>query len=125
MSGRRVGSFLPCKPSPCTHPRPSSILKLLASVIADALCRSCHGEAIYPGVIDPKTGESVINGKTITGFTTQAEYEMNIMDEIRSWGEPLIDEWAEKLGAKCRFALASFHWLRLTHFRRPSRWCLG
>lgn len=26
---------------------------------------------------------------------------MHIMDTIRSWGEPLIDEWAERLGAKC------------------------
>jgi len=59
----------------------------------------CHGEAIFPGVIDPATGDSIIKGKTITGFTTQAEYDMHIMEPIRSWGEPLIDEWAEKLGA--------------------------
>ena len=26
---------------------------------------------------------------------------MEIMDAIRSWGEPLVDEWAERLGAKC------------------------
>ncbi|KIW30787.1 uncharacterized protein PV07_02489 [Cladophialophora immunda] len=60
----------------------------------------CHGEAIYAGITDPTTGESIIKGKTITGFTTQAEYDMHIMDPIRSWGEPLIDEWAAKLGAK-------------------------
>ena len=30
---------------------------------------------------------------------------MGIMDPIRSWGEPLIDEWAEKLGAKCKHDL--------------------
>jgi len=60
----------------------------------------CHGEALLPGVIDPTTGKSIIAGKTITGFTTQAEYDMHIMDAIRSWGEPLIDEWAEKTGAK-------------------------
>lgn len=61
----------------------------------------CHGEAIFPGIIDSTTGKSVIAGKTITGFTTQAEYDMHVMDPIRSWGEPLVDEWAEKLGAKC------------------------
>jgi len=60
----------------------------------------CHGEAIFPGVIDPATGKSIIAGKTITGFTTEAEYDMHLMDPIRSWNEPLIDEWAEKLGAK-------------------------
>jgi hypothetical protein len=72
-------------------------------VDANARHLRCHGEAIYPGVIDPATGESIIKGKTITGFTTQAEYDMHIMDPIRSWGEPLIDEWAAKLGAKCKF----------------------
>ncbi len=66
---------------------------------------SCHGEAIYPGVIDPTTGKSIINGKTITGFTTEGEYDMHIMDPIRSWHEPLIDEWAEALGAKCTSAV--------------------
>ncbi|ETI27143.1 hypothetical protein G647_09825 [Cladophialophora carrionii CBS 160.54] len=60
----------------------------------------CHGEAIYAGVIDPTTGDSIIKGKTITGFTTQGEYDMHVMEPIRSWGEPLIDEWAAKLGAK-------------------------
>ncbi|TVY64154.1 Glyoxalase, partial [Lachnellula suecica] len=60
----------------------------------------CHGEAIFPGVIDPTTGKSIIAGRTITGFTTEAEDDMHIMAAIRSWNEPLIDEWAEKLGAK-------------------------
>jgi len=60
----------------------------------------CHGEALLPGVIDSATGKSVITGRTITGFTTEAEYDMKIMDELRSWNEPLIDEWAEKLGGK-------------------------
>ncbi|KIW57792.1 hypothetical protein PV05_02351 [Exophiala xenobiotica] len=60
----------------------------------------CHGEAIFAGVVDSTTGKSVVAGKTITGFTTEAEYDMHVMDAIRSWGEPLIDEWAEKLGAK-------------------------
>lgn len=64
---------------------------------------SCHGEAIFAGVVDSTTGKSVVAGKTITGFTTEAEYDMHVMDAIRSWGEPLIDEWAEKLGAKCTY----------------------
>ena len=54
--------------------------------------------------MDTKTGKSIIEGKTITGFTTEAENEMHVMDPIRSWGEPLIDEWASKLGAKCKSA---------------------
>ena len=90
ISGIRVVLFLQCEYS----------LRCEASWLTDGC--SCHGEAIFPGVIDSKTGKSVIAGKTITGFTTQAEEEMGIMEPIRSWGEPLIDEWAKKLGAKCK-----------------------
>ena len=67
---------------------------------------SCHGEAIYPGIIDPSTGESIIKGKTITGFTTEAENDMHVLDAIRSWKEPLIDEMAAQVGAKCKLACA-------------------
>jgi putative intracellular protease/amidase len=65
------------------------------------LLPSCHGAAIFPGVIDVITGKSVAAGKSITGFTTQGEYDMHLMDTIRPWNEPIIDEWAEKLGGKC------------------------
>jgi D-lactate dehydratase len=64
--------------------------------------RSCHGAAIFAGVIDPATGESIAKGKTFTGFTTEGEYTMGVMEGVRSWKEPLIDEWAEKLGGKCK-----------------------
>ena len=33
----------------------------------------CHGPAILPGIIDPKTGKSIIEGKTVTGFTLEGE----------------------------------------------------
>lgn len=26
---------------------------------------------------------------------------MHLMDKLRSWKEPLVDEWATQLGAKC------------------------
>ncbi|KAK3717805.1 plasma membrane heat shock protein [Vermiconidia calcicola] len=60
----------------------------------------CHGPAIFPGVLDPKTGESIIKGKTITGFTTEGENVMHIMDTLRSWNAPMVDEHAANLGAK-------------------------
>jgi putative intracellular protease/amidase len=63
----------------------------------------CHGPAIFPGIIDKKTGKSIIEGKTITGFTTEGEEVMGLMDTLRSWKEPLVDETAEQLGAKCTF----------------------
>ncbi len=43
-----------------------------------------------------------MQGKKITGFTTQAEYDMGVMDGLRSWGEPMIDEHAKVLGAECK-----------------------
>jgi len=83
-------------------PHAKGLQKIATDVYAQGgvVSAVCHGEAIFPGVIDLATGKSIIAGKTITGFTTQAENDMHIMDVIRSWNEPLIDEWAEKLGAK-------------------------
>jgi putative intracellular protease/amidase len=64
--------------------------------------RSCHGPAIFGGVIDAATGKSIINGKTITGFTTEGEYTMKLMDQLEKWGEPMVETLAEQLGAKCK-----------------------
>lgn len=50
--------------------------------------------------MDPATGKPIVEGKKITGFTTQAEEEMGIMDGLRAWKEPLIDEHAKVLGAE-------------------------
>ena len=39
----------------------------------------------------------------MTGFTTEGEEVMHIMDVLRGWeGVKMVDEWAEALGAKCR-----------------------
>lgn len=62
---------------------------------------SCHGPAIFPGVNDAD-GKPIIAGKKITGFTTQAEYDMKVMDTLREWKEPLVDEHAKALGAECK-----------------------
>lgn len=57
-----------------------------------------------------------MEGKKITGFTTQAEYDMGIMDGLRSWGEPLVDEHAKALGANCKLAthVSITSWVLLT-----------
>lgn len=44
----------------------------------------CHGPAIFPGVIDAKTGKSIIEGKTVTGFTIEGELIFNILDKMRA-----------------------------------------
>src|ERR1700722_12466419 len=33
----------------------------------------CHGPVLLPHVIDPKTGKSIIEGKTVTGFSLEGE----------------------------------------------------
>lgn len=53
-------------------------------------------------MIDASTGKSIISGKTITGFTTEGEQVMGILGTVKSWGEPLVEELAVKLGAKCK-----------------------
>lgn len=59
----------------------------------------CHGPAILPGVIDETTGKSVIAGKTVTGFTTEGEIILHVIDKIREDKVPTIEEGAAKVGA--------------------------
>lgn len=63
---------------------------------------SCHGPAIFANLLDSEIGIPIVQGKKITGFTTQAEYDMKIMDGLLSWGEPMIDEHAKAQGAECK-----------------------
>src|SRR5271156_3423785 len=43
----------------------------------------CHGPAILPGIIDSKTGKSIVEGKTVTGFTIEGELVFNILEKMR------------------------------------------
>ncbi|KAL8817621.1 MAG: hypothetical protein Q9191_008111 [Dirinaria sp. TL-2023a] len=61
----------------------------------------CHGGAIFPGIIDPSTGKSIIAGKRVTGFTTQGEEEEGVLDTIKSWHRPTIEAAAASAGAIC------------------------
>jgi putative intracellular protease/amidase len=69
--------------------------------ISNAGFASCHGPAIFANILDD-AGKPIVEGKKITGFTTQAEHEMGIMDGLRAWNEPMIDEHAKSLGANCK-----------------------
>ncbi|ERS99013.1 hypothetical protein HMPREF1624_04208 [Sporothrix schenckii ATCC 58251] len=60
----------------------------------------CHGPAIFANVLDTATGKPLIQGKTITGFTSEAEDVLGITAVLKTWGQPLVEELAEKLGAK-------------------------
>ncbi|KAI1198492.1 class I glutamine amidotransferase-like protein [Nemania serpens] len=59
----------------------------------------CHGPAIFANLIDVETKEPLIKGKTITGFTSEAETTMGIMEELRSWDRELVEDIAARLGA--------------------------
>ncbi|KAF2659719.1 class I glutamine amidotransferase-like protein [Lophiostoma macrostomum CBS 122681] len=84
------------------YPTASGLKKIASSIWerGGVVSAVCHGAAIFPGIIDSATGKSIIAGRTITGFTTEGEDVMKVTDVLRSWGKPLVDEWAEQLGAK-------------------------
>jgi putative intracellular protease/amidase len=96
----------------------------------------CHGPAIFANMIDRATGEPLIKGKAITGFTSEAEVEMKIMEELRSWNKELVEDLAARLGAKCKLPThpppptrkanhVSDLWLMCNSSRRTCSWCLG
>ncbi|KAK4445367.1 class I glutamine amidotransferase-like protein [Podospora aff. communis PSN243] len=59
----------------------------------------CHGPAVFQDLLDPDTGEPLIKGRTITGFTTEAETVMGIQEELAGWKKPLVEDTAETMGA--------------------------
>lgn len=70
----------------------------LQSVATDVWARGgvvaavCHGPVILPGVIDATTGKSIIEGKTVTGFTVEGEIVLKVMDKLMSDGVvPVVD----------------------------------
>lgn len=87
------------------YPTASNLQNIAAQVWANGgvVSSVCHGPAIFANLIDPATNEPLIKGKTITGFTTEAENTMGIMGELRSWKTEMVEETAERLGATCKF----------------------
>jgi D-lactate dehydratase len=59
----------------------------------------CHGPVILPGVIDSKTGKSIIEGKTVTGFTVEGEIVLNVFDKLMSDNVVPVEEAVSKVGA--------------------------
>ncbi len=60
----------------------------------------CHGPAILPGILDHLTGQSIIAGKAVTGFTTEGEIVLGVLDKIQQDRVPTIEQGAAKVGAK-------------------------
>ncbi|OOF95040.1 hypothetical protein ASPCADRAFT_130601 [Aspergillus carbonarius ITEM 5010] len=59
----------------------------------------CHGGAIFPGILDPRTGKSIIDGRKVTGFTTRGEEEEGVLETIQKWNRPTIEASAASSGA--------------------------
>ncbi|KAF4465716.1 chaperone hsp31 [Fusarium albosuccineum] len=83
------------------YPTATSLQKIAAQVWANGgvVSSVCHGPAIFANLIDPTTNEPLIKGKKITGFTTEAEFDMKIADELKAWNSELVEEVAARLGA--------------------------
>jgi putative intracellular protease/amidase len=68
----------------------------------------CHGPAILPGIIDSKTGKSIIHGKTVTGFMIEGELIFRILDKLRADGVVPVVEAVTAAGAFYSGAMGAF-----------------
>ena len=59
----------------------------------------CHGPVLLPGVIDPKTGKSIIEGKTVTGFSIEGELIFRILEKLKADKVLTVIEAVKKVGA--------------------------
>ncbi|KAL6895111.1 class I glutamine amidotransferase-like protein [Trichoderma evansii] len=86
------------------YPTARGLQKIAEDVWANGgvVASVCHGAAIFANVKDRATGQPIVSGKTITGFTNEGEDVLNIMSDIKSWGKPLVEEHAVALGATYR-----------------------
>ncbi|KAJ2460426.1 plasma membrane heat shock protein [Coemansia sp. RSA 2424] len=83
------------------YPTASALIKIAEDVWARGgiVSAVCHGPAILPHVMDRTTGKSVVNGRTVTGFTDGGEEQLGLMDVIKKFGLVPISEGAAKAGA--------------------------
>jgi D-lactate dehydratase len=88
--------------------------KNLQAIAADVWNRGgvvgtvCHGPAILPGIIDAKTGKSIVHGKTVTGFMIEGELIFRILEKMRADGVVPIVEAVTAAGAFYSGAMGAF-----------------
>ncbi len=58
----------------------------------------CHGGAIFPGVKDAATGRSIIEGKEVTGFSTEGDKLAGVLEKIHGDGVKTTEESAVSAG---------------------------
>lgn len=94
------------------YPTASALQHIAAQVWGNGgiVSSVCHGPAIFANIIDPATQEPIIKGKKITGFTTEAEKDMGIYDELMAWKSEMVEDVAIRLGATCKFRIRVRLW---------------
>jgi putative intracellular protease/amidase len=68
----------------------------------------CHGPVLLAGVIDAKTGESIIEGKTVTGFTVEGEMLLGVIDRLKSDKVVMVPEAVSKAKADYSSPMLAF-----------------
>ncbi len=59
----------------------------------------CHGPVILAGVNDSKTSRSIIDGRSVTGFTVEGEVIMEVLEKLKSDGVKVVADVVERAGA--------------------------
>lgn len=68
----------------------------------------CHGPALLPGVIDSQTGKTIIEGKTVTGFTIEGEHMLGTYDIFKRDHVVPVVEAVTKAGADYSSPMSAF-----------------
>lgn len=58
----------------------------------------CHGPVILPGIKDLKTGESIVKGKKVTGFTELEEQQVGASEALKTTGLKIVKDYLEQVG---------------------------
>ncbi|KAL5333320.1 class I glutamine amidotransferase-like protein [Aspergillus crustosus] len=83
------------------YPTATALQKIAEKVWSNGgvVASVCHGPAIFANVKDTTTGEPIIKGRKLTGFTTEAESTMGIAQELIDLKTELVEDLAQRLGA--------------------------
>lgn len=88
------------------YPTATSLQNIAEQVWANGgiVSSVCHGPAIFANIKDKSTGKPIIEGRRLTGFTTEAEKGLGLMDFLeKELKVELVEGLAARLGATCKF----------------------
>jgi len=68
----------------------------------------CHGPVLLPSVMDANTGKSIIEGRTVTGFTVEGEMLLGVIDRLKSDKVVMVPEAVSKAEAEDSSPMLAF-----------------